>query len=78
MVQFILPSGREVVLLLDLVWPNALCDSDHPEELVDIISRVSEQSTENDKDVFHVVLSKDGVSLLLGGAHDLANSSDMG
>lgn len=40
-VYAILASCGEEVALLDLIRPDTLCNPDHPEELVNIISRVA-------------------------------------
>lgn len=39
-VNLVFPSGREIVSLLNLLWPNALSDSDHPKEFVDVVPAV--------------------------------------
>lgn len=38
-----LSSGREEVGLLDFIWPYPRGDTDHPQELVDIVSTVLNQ-----------------------------------
>jgi len=60
-INFVLSLWREIVWLLDLVWPDPSRNSDHPQELVDIVSRVSEETTEYDEHVAHVVLSQNRV-----------------
>jgi hypothetical protein len=53
-------------------------DSHHPEELVDVITGVSEETTEDDKNVVDLVLTHDGPADLLAGAHCLANGGNVG
>ena len=41
------PRGKEVSLL-NLIWPDALSNSNHPQELVDIVAAVTEEAAEDD------------------------------
>ena len=52
---------REVIGFLNLVGPNTLCDSNHPQELVDVIAGVSEKTAKDDEDVIDIVFSEDGI-----------------
>merc|ERR1711939_637089 len=76
-VDAILATRGEVVALVDLVRPDTFSDPDHPQELVDVVTRVPEQSTENDKHVVNLVLLHDRVRHLLPAGHGLANSRDV-
>lgn len=77
MINSVLSPRCKVVALLNLIWPDSLSDTNHPEELVDIISRVSDQGAKDDEDVVDVVLSKNGVSLLFRRGHSLSDSGNV-
>lgn len=77
-INLVLSPRREVVALLDLVRPHSLSDTDHPEELVDIVARVADEGAENDEDVVDVVFSEDGVGFLFGGGHGLSDGGNVG
>lgn len=76
-IHLVLATGREEVALLDLIRPDTLGNTDHPEELVDIISRVSKETTKHNEYVVDLVLAHDGVADLLTGAHGLAHRRDV-
>jgi hypothetical protein len=77
-VDAVFAAGGEVVALFDLVGPDAFGDTDHPQELVDVVAGVADQTTKDDEDIVDLVLSHDGVADLLAGAHGLANSGNVG
>src|SRR3954447_26181026 len=54
------PRGEELALL-NLVGPDTLSNTDHPEELVDVIARVAEKTSENYQHIVHLMLAHDGV-----------------
>lgn len=74
----VLTAGSEEVTLLDLVGPDTLGDTDHPQELVDVVTGVAQQSTKHHQHVVNIVLTEDGVTDLLTGAHRLTNSGNVG
>jgi hypothetical protein len=76
-VDSVLATRREEGSLLHLVGPDAFRNSDHPEELVNIVARIAEQSAENDKDVVHLMLAHNLIADFLSRAHGLANCGDM-
>jgi len=39
---------------------------------------IPDKTAKDDQEVIHIMLSKDGISVLLVRSHDLADSSDMG
>jgi hypothetical protein len=53
-------------------------NSHHPQELVDVVTRVSKKTTEDNEYVVDLVLTHDGPAHFLTGAHGLANSGDVG
>merc|ERR550525_278236 len=68
-----------IVVLLDVLsfW-SAATDTDHPQEFVDVIGRISCQSSKNDQNIINVQLFHDLVSLVLCGSHGLANPGYVG
>lgn len=76
-VNSILAASGEEVTFLDLLGPDTLSDSDHPQELVDIITRVANQATKDDKHVVDFVLLHDRITDLLAGAHGLSDSGNV-
>lgn len=57
MIDLVLSLRSEIIGLLDLIRPNALCNANHPQKFVDVISRVADQPAEDDKNVVHVVFT---------------------
>lgn len=76
-VNSVFATRGEVVAFLDLLRPDTLGDSDHPEELVDVIARVANETTEHDEHIVDLVLLHDGVANFLTGAHGLADGGNM-
>jgi hypothetical protein len=70
------PRG-EKVRFLDFVRPYAGRDADHPQELVQVVTRVLNECATQDEDVGDVVFEHDWVGLLFGGRKGFANSGDM-
>lgn len=77
MVHLVLATRSEEVTLLYLIRPDTLGDADHPEELVDIVTRIAEETTKDDQDVINLVLAHDRVADLLTRAHGLAHRSNV-
>lgn len=77
-IDTVLAITSEEFALLDLIRPDTLGNSDHPEELVDIVTRVAQKTTKDDQNVVNLMLAHDGVADLLAGAHGLANGGDVG
>ena len=50
-----------------------LCDPNHPEELIDVISRVADHPTKDDEHIVHAKHPHDPVGLVLCGGHGLTN-----
>ena len=70
-----LTARRVVVGFLDVTAAvSASSDTHHPQELVDVVRRVTGQTAENDQNVTDVQLAHDFVSLVLGGRHSLADA----
>ena len=76
-VNAVFPTGSKVLRFLDLIRPDALCDSHHPEELVDVVARIAEYSAEDDEDVVDVMLTEDRVGLLFGASHGFTDGCDV-
>ena len=64
-VDSVLP-GVEEVGLLDVVGIDARRDADHPEEFVDVVAAVADESAENNEHVVHIETAENRVGLLLG------------
>ena len=77
-INAVFTSRREVVWFLNLVGPDTLCDTNHPEELVDVVAGVAEEAAEDDEDVVDIVFAEDGVGDFFGGRHGFADSGDVG
>ena len=67
----------EVVCFADVVGVLALCDSYHPQKLVDVVAAVADDPAEDDEDVVHVQLRHDLVGRRLIGGHGLAHQGDV-
>ncbi|KAH3668312.1 hypothetical protein OGAPHI_002066 [Ogataea philodendri] len=67
----------EIVALVDLFGPNSFRDSHHPQELVDVVSRVANESTENHKHIVNAQLSHDHLGFLLRRGHSTSDSSNV-
>lgn len=76
-IDTIFTARRKELALLDLIRPNALGNTNHPEELVDIVAGISQKATENNQDIIHLVLAHDGIADFLAGGHSLADSRDV-
>ena len=66
-----------IIRLLDLIGPYARRDTDHPQELVQVVTRVLNERTGDDENVGDVVLEHDWVRLLFRGRKRFSNSGDM-
>lgn len=64
-VDSVLP-GVEEVGLLDVVGIDARRDADHPEEFVDVVAAVADESAEDNEHVVHVEAAENRVGLLFG------------
>lgn len=60
------------------MWIDATSDSDHPKELVDIITRIVGVTTEDNKSVVNVKSFSDFISVFLRAGHGETDSSDVG
>ena len=69
--------GSKVIRFLNLIWPNTLCNSDHPQELVDVIARVADQTAKDDENVVYIMFPQNGIGNFLRAWHGFANSCDM-
>lgn len=56
----------EVIGLLDLIRPDTLRDTHHPEELIDVVAAVPNHTAKYDKDVADVVFAQNRVGDFLG------------
>lgn len=61
-VDTVLATGCEEITLLDLIGPDTLSDTDHPEEFVDIVTRVAQEGTKDDENIVNLVLSHDRIA----------------
>lgn len=77
LVDSVLAPGSEVVWLMDLIGPLALCDTDHPQELVNVVTRVPEQTAKDDEDIVHVMTAKNGVRNVFATGHGFTDRGDM-
>ena len=53
----------------DVLWMFPLCYPDHPQELVDVIARVANHTTEDDEDVVYIQAPHNLVRCTLIGRH---------
>lgn len=76
-INAVLSVPREEFSLLHLIGPDALCNPDHPEELVDVVPRVAQEAAKDDQNVVDLVLAHDGVADFLARAHGFSNSGNV-
>lgn len=57
----------------DVFWVLSLGDPHHPQELIDVVSRVADHSAEDDQDIVDVQGAHDLVGGALVGRHGFAN-----
>jgi hypothetical protein len=60
-IDSILSLRCEIIGLLNLFGPNTLRNADHPQELVDIIAGVPNQTAEDDKYVVYIVFPENRI-----------------
>lgn len=77
LVDTVLATRSEEVALLHLIGPDALGDTDHPQELVDVVTGVAKKTTEDNKDIVYLVLAHDRVGDFLLGAHSLTDGGNV-
>ena len=58
---------------LNILWVFPLCNSNHPQKLVDVVSRVTNHASEDDQHIVHSEHSHDLNGFLLCAGHRLAD-----
>lgn len=64
-------TSIEVVRFLDFIGIDTRGNTNHPEELVNIITTVTNETSENDKHVINIQTANDGVCLLFTACQGL-------
>ncbi|KAH3688913.1 hypothetical protein WICPIJ_000086 [Wickerhamomyces pijperi] len=68
---------KSEITLLDLIGPNTLGDSDHPKELIQIITGETQQTAKDNQDVIDIMFFEDFIRNFFRRGHGLTNGGDM-
>ena len=67
-------TTTEIVALLNIIRIDALSDTNHPNELVDIITAVADVTTKDNEDIVDIEGLKNRISVVLIAAQSLHHS----
>ena len=70
-------TGIEEIGFLHFIRVHTRGNSNHPQEFVNIISAVANETTENDKNVIHIQTANDGVGFILAAGQCLMMKWEM-
>ncbi|KAI6761835.1 hypothetical protein HG531_002388 [Fusarium graminearum] len=76
-VDLVLSSSGEEIALLDLIGPDTFGNANHPEELVNVVSGVANETTKDNQNVVDLMLAHDRVADFLARTHGLAYSRNV-
>lgn len=77
LVDAVLAASSEEIALLNLIGPDTFGNTNHPQELVDVISRVAQETTKDNQHVVDFVLAHDLVADLFARGHGLTNGGNV-
>ena len=76
-IDSVLPSCGKEIPFFDLVRPDPFGNTYHPEELVNVVAGIAQQSPEYDQNVVDIMLSQYWVADLLPRAHRLSHRGNV-